>query len=265
MAVVESYTSQYSWKRKEAAIAGSEYGAYIRNYELPDRDVFRLRWRVLKRHEGFKEYCCRPNIEELEKRALIVGYETQEWLKQEEYLKVCLVIFGNIHKLSFWHAWCQYQFAFAIWQTLNVNTTSQGNILLPFFEITPGTPAPKGRLNISIDPSLSRKDISRFFEKFVTKRRKHISRATEGDPHRGYFCITEKRVDFDIIERYLAVWDLKVKYPPTWWRKAPKRFLGEYTGSTERNREKAYKDLARAKNIIEWAIRGRFPCTKPIK
>jgi len=254
--IAGTYTSLVTIQGKKMLIKKSEAGAFARPLNYPtDRNTFYLRWRVLLRHEGFREYCNHTDTDDMKHS---IGSEIKEWLERQEYYHVCHAIYGNINKLSFWEAWHRYQIAFAMYQ-------DKGLMEMPIVELKPGTRAPEGRLNVSINPNLNRKDISRFFEKCVTKRRKHIALAMEADTLHGYFGITEKRVDFGVMKRYLAVWDLKQKYPQTWHLKAPKRFPEEYTGNRERNREKAYKDLARAKNIIEWAIRGRFPCTKPIK
>ena len=254
--IAGTYTSFLSIQGKQMLIEKGEAGTFARPLNMPtDRNAFFLRWRVVLRHDGFREYCNHTDIDDTK---YSTRSDIKEWLERREYYRVCHAIYGNINKLSFGEAWNLYQIACSIYQ-------DKGLMEIPIVELKPGTRAPEGRLNISINPSLNRKDISRFFEKCVTKRRKLIAKAREADPIHGYFGITEKRVDFGVVKRYLTVWDLKQKYPQTWHLKAPKRFPEEYTGNRERNREKAYKDLARAKNIIEWAIQGRFPCTKPIK
>lgn len=102
------------------------------------------------------------------------------------------------------------------------------------------------------------------FERFITVRRKAAICMDTPDPLRGYFAVTEKRYDPAVVRRYLDVAVLQEAHPKTWVQKAEKRFADIYPADPESRRRTILRDLENACRISEWAVRGRFPCTKKL-
>jgi len=247
-------------RRKEKA--RTIYGEYTIPVPDLDRDVFKLRLEALRRHEGFLEYCTRPDIEDLERD--VMGAWGDAWICVWEWFskgrsdyEKCLLMYGNVHRLHgqtlwTWHcnAYRNYQIQLRVY---------------PFMELRPGVPGTGDMLTISIDPRVRRNELVRMFENFLTARRKAAIKTAEVDPFRGYFHVTEKRFNPELVERYFTVHALREKHPKTWRLEAEKAFPGVFTGPRETGRRRMYRDIESAANIIAWVVKGRFPCTKPLE
>jgi len=268
--------------KKQTEKARTPYGEYTVSHETPDRDVFRLRLEALRRHEGFREYCEGPEgTKEQEKKSFremfLKKADFEEWIRPhlDDHLKLCFLIYGNVHRMKFKTAWARFIFTYALY--------CKAYGARPIMELRPGTVVPDGRLSISMDPHIRRDELVRMFEKFLTSRRKAFTREAGGDSLRGYFQVTEKRFDIDTTRRYLDVHRLRREIEKKrlqagggrtdgwtakkWREEVFKKFPELYaeTDTSKKKQEKANKELKYAENIIAWAVRGRFPCTKPLK
>jgi hypothetical protein len=233
------------------------YGSYTVKSGMPDRSLFRLRYEVLIRHGGFKALCLRHDSEDLVINVLAAWMNLDSWLDihANDHLMICLLLYGNIHKQTFEQSWTWFKNAYN-----NYTTTRRS---FPCYELKPGMVAEQNRLTFSVDPSLTRREAVRMFERFLTLKRKPVSKVTK-DPLARYFTITEKRHEPNVVIRYMTVYDFRQKHPGGWRDRAANKFKSVYPVNTQSRRRTLVRDLQKAYNIIEWAIRGRFPCSKPV-
>lgn len=230
------------------------YGPYSVQMNLPDQDVFKVRYAALIRHEGFKELCNRPDL--VDGQVLSAWGDIDSWLETtgKDPLMVCLLLFGNIHKNTYQQSWTWYKNQFD-----NYRTTRRS---FPCYELTPGMTAPAGRITFTLDPLIQRRDAVRMFENFLTKRRAK-NKPLKSDPLHGYFQITEKRYNPDKVMRYFDIYDLK-KSSVAWQKKAAKKYADVYPSKPESQRRTMLRDVENADRIIKWSVLGKFPCTKII-
>lgn len=270
----------------------TQYGPYTMPVELPDQDVFKLRYAALIRHEGFKELCNRPGvlvpIDDKIRTCVSSGapYDAEiysawsnidSWLEttgKDDPLMLCFLLYGNIHKNTYQQSWTWFKNSFHI-----ISATRR---LFPYgfskpysnaCELTPGMIAPEGLITFTLDPAIQRDEAIEMFKKFLTRSRARIksigkNKSPKQDPLYGYFFTTEKRYDPDTIERYFDIYDLKnsqdVKHPKAWQKKATSKFKDVYPSKPESRRRTMLRDMDNAGRIIQWSVFGKFPCTKKI-
>ncbi len=269
---------------KKKLCIGGPFGSILsdQTLDVPDRDIYRLRWEFLKLHDGLEKFC---RSKELSKWFPI--YENYQYDrlsgckidnlvdalggKQERlFFCICFFIYGDIHKISFGTSYDQLRtrnHTENLYRTHLIN-----NHVYPVQILDSNTPHQpfSGHIHIDIDCRFRRQDIIKAVSRLLTLKQKEIKKEPNNDRvreiktlKRPYYEITEKKWDPDAVKRYLAILKLKKEHPGDWKEKAfssIEAYKGHCGGADTQIRE-LNRDLEKGGNIIYWVIRGQFPKT----